>query len=140
MPRSNAEMLRMTFDRWLNEIRHAIRALRRSPTFALTAILTLTLTLAINIGVFSTLNALAFRRLPAPRPHELVRLSASFRTGQEVPFSVPMFRELAARQTAIAPLIGWSETGRTVETAGGLTPGRVTAVTGNYFSELGVAP
>ena len=130
----------MTFDRWLNEIRHAIRALRRSPTFALTAILTLTLTLAINIGVFSTLNALAFRRLPAPRPHELVRLSTSFRSGQEVPFSFPMFRELARRQTAIAPLIGWTDSARNVEAGGQLIAARVTAVTGNYFSEFGAIP
>ena len=110
----------MHLDRWVTEIRHASRALRRSPTFALTAIVTLTLTLAINIGVFSTLNAIAFRRLPAPRPHELVRLSTSFRTGQEVPLSLPMFRELARRQTAIGSLIGWTDTGRTVETAGTL--------------------
>ena len=127
-------------DRWVTEIRHASRVLRRSPTFALTAIVTLTLTLAINIGVFSTLNALAFRRLPAPRPHELVRLSTSFRTGQEVPLSFPMFRELARRQTAIGSLIGWTDTGRTVETAGTLRAARITAVTGNYFAELGAIP
>jgi putative ABC transport system permease protein len=124
----------------MNEIRHAIRALRRSPTFALTAIVTLTLTLAINIGIFSTLNALAFRRLPAPRPHELVRLSTNFRTGQEVPLSFPMFRELARRQTTIAPLIGWTDSARYVEAGRQLIAARVTAATGNYFSEFGAIP
>jgi ABC-type lipoprotein release transport system permease subunit len=44
---------------WWNEARHAARALRRSPTFALTVILTLTVTLGINVGVFTTLYALA---------------------------------------------------------------------------------
>src|SRR5918995_5785344 len=100
---------------WRNEARQAARALRRSPTFALTVVLTLTVTLGINVGVFTTLNALALRRLPAPRPDELVRLSTAFRTGQEVPFSFPMFRELTRRQNAVSSLIGWSDTYRPVE-------------------------
>jgi predicted permease len=125
---------------WPNEVRHAVRALRRSPTFALTVVLTLTVTLGINVGVFSTLNALALRRLPAPRPDELVRLSTAFRTGQEVPFSFPMFRELARRQNAVSSLIGWTGPYRHVEAQGVTTMGGVTAVTGNYFAELGAVP
>lgn len=48
----------------LHDVRFAIRALRQSPTFTATAILTLTFAIAINIGIFATLNAVAFRRLP----------------------------------------------------------------------------
>jgi putative ABC transport system permease protein len=125
---------------WWNEARHAARALRRAPTFALTVVLTLTVTLGINVGVFTTLNALALRRLPAPRPDELVRLSTAFRTGQEVPFSFPMFRELARRQNAVSSLIGWSSPYRHLEVQGVSTMGGVTAVTGNYFAELGAVP
>jgi putative ABC transport system permease protein len=100
-------------------------------------VLTLTVTLGINVGIFTTLNALALRRLPAPRPHELVRLSTAFRTGQEVPFSFPMFRELTRRQTAVRSLIGWSAP---VGTVGVSTRGPITAVTGNYVAELGAIP
>lgn len=125
---------------WRNEARHAARALRRSPTFALTVVLTLTVTLGINVAIFTTLNALALRRLPAPRPDELVRLSTAFRTGQEVPFSFPMFRELTRRQTAVRSLIAWSAPVRTVEAQGVSTMGPITAVTGNYFAELGAVP
>ena len=123
-----------------NDLRYAFRTVRRSPTFALTAILTLAVMLAINVGVFATLNALAFRRLPAPRAHELVRFSTSFQTGQEVPFSFPMFRELAARQDVVQSLIGWVATSRTIEAQGTLTSASVTGVTGNYFVELGAVP
>jgi hypothetical protein len=94
-------------DRWLHDLRYAGRALRQSPTFALTAVVTLTLAIGINVGLFATLNAVALRNLPAPNPHELVRLSSSFRSGQEVPLSFPMFRELANRQRAVEPLIAW---------------------------------
>jgi hypothetical protein len=112
-----------------NDVRYAFRTVRRSPTFALTAILTLAAMLAINVGIFATLNALAFRSLPVPRAHELVRFSTSFRTGQEVPFSFPMFRELTARQEVVRSLIGWVETSRTIEVQGTLTRARVTGVT-----------
>ena len=82
------------------------------------AILTLTFAIAINVGIFAALNAIALRRLPAPKPHELVRLSTSFRTGQEVPFSFPMVRELATRQQAVEPLIPWVEAILTVNVQG----------------------
>ncbi len=125
----------------LHDVRYAIRALRQSPTFAAAAILTLTFAIAINVGIFATLNAIAFRRLPAPRAHELVRLSSAFRTGQEVQLSFPMFRELAARQQAVAPLIAWSgEPVLTVRAGGTFTTAVVTGVSANFFSELGAIP
>jgi len=125
----------------LHDVRYAIRALRQSPTFAATAILTLTLAIAINVGIFATLNAIAFRRLPAPRPHEFVRLSSAFRTGQEVQLSFPMFRELAARQQAVSPLIAtWGEPILTVRARETFMTAVVTGVTANFYSELGVIP
>lgn len=123
-----------------SDLRYAAHGLRRSPTFTVTAILTLTCAIGINIGIFATLNAVALRRLSAPRPHELVRLSTSFRTGQEVPFSFPMFRALAARQQAVAPLIAWVDTVLTVRARGRLTTAVVTRVTASYYSELGAVP
>lgn len=102
-------------DSMLRELHYPLHSLRRSPTFTLTTLLTLTCAMAVNVGIFATLNAVALRRLPAPRPHELVRLSTSFRTGQEVPFSFPMFRELAARQQAVLPLIASTDTVLTVK-------------------------
>jgi hypothetical protein len=122
-------------------VRHAVRALRRSPTFALTVVLTLTVTLGINVGVFTTLNALALRRLPAP-PSRRTRPASRPPSGrgQEVPFSFPMFRELTRRQNAVSSLIGWSGPYRDVEAQGVTTMGGVTAVTGNYCAELGAVP
>ena len=76
------------FESLWHDVRYATRALRQSPMFATTAVVTLTVAIGINVGIFATLNAIALRRLPAPRPHELVRLSTSFRTGQEVPFAL----------------------------------------------------
>jgi putative ABC transport system permease protein len=125
----------------LHDLRYTVRALRQAPMFVATAVLTLTFAIAINVGIFATLNAIALRRLPAPRPHELVRLSTSFRTGQEVPFSFPMLRELASRQRAIEPLIAsWGEPILTVKANGALTTAVVTGVTASFYAELGAVP
>jgi len=124
-----------------HDLRYAIRALRQSPLFVATAVLTLTFAIAINVGIFATLNAIALRQLPAPRPHELVRLSTSFRTGQEVPFSFPMFRELASRQHAIGPLIAsWGDSPLAVKANGMFTTAVVTGVTDGFYAELGAVP
>ena len=42
-----------------HDVRYATRALRQAPTFAATAVLTLTGVIAINLGIFATLNAVA---------------------------------------------------------------------------------
>ena len=64
--------------RWLDEcrqdLRYAVRMLRRRPGFAAAAILTLTLGIGGNTAVFSLVHALLLKGLPVERPDELVRL------------------------------------------------------------------
>jgi hypothetical protein len=53
---------------WLDDlqrdVRHALRSLRRSPTFAVVSLLTLTLGIGANAAVFQLLDALRLRNLP----------------------------------------------------------------------------
>jgi predicted permease len=58
----------------IHELRHAVRALRRSPAFAATSILTLALGIGASTAVFSVVNVVFFRPLPFAHEHRLVRL------------------------------------------------------------------
>jgi len=58
----------------VQDLRYARRSLAASPGFAMTAILTIALGVGLNAGIFSVLNAVAFRGIPAAQPDLLVAI------------------------------------------------------------------
>ena len=61
-------------DDLVGDLRYAVRALARPPLFAAAAILTIALGVGINAGIFTVLNGVLFRDLPAEDAHELVSI------------------------------------------------------------------
>ena len=59
---------------WAADLKYAVRALRRNPGFAATAIATLALGIGATAGIFSVLNAALIKPLPFPDPERLVLL------------------------------------------------------------------
>jgi len=124
---------------WQN-VRYSFRALRKNPGFATVAILSLALGIGANVAIFTLINALLLRDLPVPRPERLVELSL-VRNGHKITFSYPMLRELDRGQRVFCGLMGWAESTRpNVEVGGVFARSNVFAVTGNYYSQLGVVP
>lgn len=64
-------------DNVMRDIRHAIRALARSPGFTLTALLTLTLGIGANTAMYSVVHAVLLRPLAVREPGRLVRVYES---------------------------------------------------------------
>ena len=56
------------------DVRFALRQIRRAPAFATSAMLTLALGVGANTGIFSLLYALLLRPLPVPNPGGLVQV------------------------------------------------------------------
>ncbi len=68
----------------LNDVRFAFRGLRRSPSFALTAILTVALGISASTAIFSVTDAVLFRPLPIPHPEEFTYLGWVWKKGGEI--------------------------------------------------------
>jgi predicted permease len=125
---------------FFQDLRYGLRALRKSPAFTSVAVISLGLGIGANTTIFTLINALLLRNLPVARPQQILRLSPT-RPDGTVLFSFPMFREVERGQQVFSGLIGWSPGSMVnVEVNGMLAQGKVQAVTGNYYSVLGVSP
>jgi predicted permease len=62
-------------EQFVQDIRFALRGLRRTPVFSVVAILTLAIGIGANTTIFSAINALLLRPLPYPDQDRLVRVS-----------------------------------------------------------------
>jgi predicted permease len=125
----------------IQDVRLAIRTLWKTPVFTAGAILTLTLAIGANTAIFSILNALVLRDLPVREPSSLVSLARATPATADGAFSLPMFRAIAERQQSLSALIGWTSNSIVnIEIDDVRTRGNVSAVTGNYFTELGIRP
>jgi hypothetical protein len=122
------------------DIRHAVQVMRRTPAFSAIAILSLALGIGANTAVFSLLNAVVLRELPVPQPDRLVNLATARPNGTEGGLSFPAFEAFARQQQVFSSLIGFSGDGIVnIEANDALIRGDVWAVTGNFYSELGVS-
>jgi predicted permease len=127
------------------DVRFGIRQLRRSPGFALTAILTLALGLGANTAVFSLINGLLLRPLPVPHADELALLRMDRSTdgpyGPMYSFSAPMFRALEKRHDVFQNVAAFfSMRNFQVRGASGneQVPGAM--VSGEFFSAMQTQP
>jgi predicted permease len=123
---------------FFHDLRYALRKLRQSPGFALTAILTLALGIGANVVVFSVLNALILQPLHYSHPDRVVFLQRT-NNGYGVS-SYPDYRDLRDRNASFSSLALFRMEQVGMETSGIAQPVWGYEVSGNYFHTLGVKP
>jgi predicted permease len=129
-------------DTVLLDIRYALRVLRKSPAFAVVALLTLMLGIGANVVVLGVLNAVLLRPLGVSDPQSLYQIRhKQWTIGKLLTTSYPAFEDFRQRNTTfsgMAAVYGYSYAtlrwGNAVKNVSG------DEVTTNYFDLLGVQP
>ncbi len=138
---------------FLQNIRYAVRQLRKSPGFTLTAVITLALGIGANTAIFTLVHGILLRSLPVSNPSQLYRIgdtddccvNGGF-VGENGDFdifsydlylhlknSAPEFEQLAAVQAG--------QNSFSVRRGEALSKSlRGEYVSGNYFATLGIGP
>jgi predicted permease len=123
------------------DIRYAVRGLRRAPGFTLVALLTLALGIGVNSSIFSVVNAILFRPLPVSQPNELVDIYGHQSTSNtHETSSYPNYLVYRSQTTTLTDLIGYSNFFAHLSIAGSSDIVVGELVSDNYFSSLGVHP
>ena len=117
----------------LHLLRYALRQLRNSPGFAVTAILTLALGIGATTAIFSVLDAVLLRPLPFPHPDRLVAVAV---LPDEI-VSAPTIHDWQTRSHSFQSIAGYRGWSPTVQSSLGSQVGNVLEVTQDFFSTLG---
>ena len=128
-------------DTLTQDLRYAVRGLRKAPGFTLVALLTLALGIGVNSSIFSVVNAILFRPLPVERPNELVDIYGHQSTSSShETHSYPNYLVYRSETSTLRDLIGYSNffAHLSVEGSSDLVVGEL--VSDNYFKSLGITP
>src|SRR4051794_21789736 len=126
----------------LNDVRFALRQLRKSPGFTLIAVLTLALGIGANTAVFSLIHDLFLRGLPFREQENLVHVygEAKERDLHQLPFSIPKFWHYRDGQNVFTAVAADWNNGYILTGSGEPVQVLGANVTANYFDLLGVRP
>ena len=124
------------------DLRYALRGLRKNPSFTIIAVLTLSLGIGANTAVFSVLNAVILRPLPYDAPEQLAMLWAEIPTQglREGRSSYADVEEWRTESRAFADMAVFDSVRVTLTGSSGSEQIGVNRVSPNIFALLGVQP
>ena len=127
---------------FLQDLKYALRMLKKNPAFTAVAILTLAVGIGANSAIFSVVNSVLLRPLPYRQPGQLVRVYSEFPTMQLRKFwlSPPELLDIQHEAKSWEAIGAWAPGGQNVGTES--EPLRVTsaAITRSLIDVLGVQP
>ena len=133
------------------DLRHTVRSLAKSPGFTLVAVLTLALGIGANTTIFTLLDAVVFKPLPVPNPHELITFYENGAegpadplggTGRFLRFSYSRFERLERALASGGSMAAVTRSSRLIVRLPGDTQRhfvQAQLVSGGYFGTLGIA-
>jgi len=127
-------------ERWSTmkqDLRYAIRSLRRAPAFSATVVATLALGIGANSVIFSAVDAVLLRDAPVTDPDTVVDVYTSSGSTLHSRSSYPDYFDLRDSGT-FASLAAYTDVPITMDVHGQPEPVAGELVSGNYFEVLGI--
>jgi predicted permease len=145
------------FESWLADVHYGLRGLRKNPSFAAVAILSLALGIGVNIAIFTLAQEILLQKLAVPHPDQLRLVNwtagekrvvhSTWGNWDQTPsgeftstsFAYPVYQELRRENTVLGDLFAFKLFGHATISADG-QPEQVQGefVSGNFYQELGV--
>src|SRR6266850_1416096 len=124
----------------MNDLRFALRQLRKAPGFTIAAVIVLALGIGANTAVFSLVYTLFFAPPAYARPHELVQV---FSQDEKNPktyrgFSYPTYRDIREQNSVFTDAMAYNLAMVGIGQKGDTRRAFAAIVSANYFSVFGV--
>ncbi len=132
----------MLFRNSLQDLRYALRQLRRAPGFVFTVVFTLALSVGVATAVFCVIDTVILRPLPFANPDKIVLIQSTARAGYQQPASWPSYKDERAQVSTFTALAGYNDFTRTTLDAPATGPISIDCVrsTDDFFRVFGVQP
>jgi putative ABC transport system permease protein len=132
-------------DHLARDLRHALRTLRRSPTFTGVSLVTLTLGIGATAAVFQLLDAIGLRSLPVPHADRLAIVELADmtrwegrRTSGYPVLTNALWEQFRTHERAFDGVLAWSNVDLRLHEGGAIRAIRGLLVSGDFFNVLGV--
>jgi len=124
----------------LQDVRYALRQLRKSPGFAITAILILTIGIGASTAIFGFVDAALIRPLPYANPSRLVDVASSAAMFPRNNLSYQDYLDWKRLNQVFTSLDAYNQSGYLLRNESGSEPVSAVKVSSGFFKTLGVAP
>jgi macrolide transport system ATP-binding/permease protein len=124
----------------LQDFRFALRQMRKSPGFALTAILILALGIGASVAIFAFVDAALIKPLPYPNPTQLVDVDQSTALSSRVNLSYPDYADWKRMNTVFSSIDVYISHRYEFNTHSGTDSVHGELVSAGFFRTLGVHP
>jgi macrolide transport system ATP-binding/permease protein len=124
----------------MQDLRFALRQLRKNPGFTLVAVLILTLGVCASVAIFGFVDAALIKPLPYAEPSRLMSLFETNALGSRFHLSYPDYLDWKKTNTVFSSMDTFSSFGFILNTSEGTQQVQGATVTAGFFHTLGVAP
>src|SRR5579863_372480 len=124
----------------VQDLRYALRQLRKSPGFACTAMLILSLGIGASVSIFGFVDAALIKPLPYRNPTRLVDVTESAAMFPRANLSYPDYLDWKRLNQVFSSMEVYNGTGYLLRTPAGTEPVPGERVSDGFFHTLGIAP